>query len=77
MAIGLISRLKKSKQSITVVDLQGNKYEGRVSHWDEHVFAIITRDGDDVFFPLHGFSSITLPGGLEKREPLEFEKPDE
>lgn len=77
MAIGMISRLKKSKQVVTVVDLQGNKHVGRVSHWDESVFAIITENGDDVFFPLNGFSSITLPGGLEKREPLEFEKTEE
>jgi len=73
MAIGMISRLKKSKQVVTVTDLHGTEHRGRVSHWDENVFAIITADGDDVFFPLNGFSSILLPGGLDKREPLEFD----
>ena len=73
MIIGLISRLKKSKKSVTVIDSQGNATDGVISHWDDVLFSVLTEDGDDVFFPLQNACRIILRGGLEKREPLTHE----
>lgn len=70
MAIGLISKLKKSKQRVTVIDAQGNEVVGRISHWDDTMFSVVTNDDVDVFFPIHYFAQIQVRGGLEKREPL-------
>ena len=71
MAIGLISKLKKSKQRVTVIDAHGNEVVGRISHWDDTMFSVVTADDVDVFFPINFFSQIQVRGGLEKREPLE------
>jgi hypothetical protein len=68
MKTAIISRLKKSKQPIKVVDRTGAIWHGIVSHWDDHMFSIRLDNGDDMCFPMDHFASITVPGGLEMRE---------
>lgn len=71
MASMVITRLKKSKQSVKVTDAAGNTYEGIISNWDDYFFSIRTENGDDVFFPLQGIANLVIEGGYEKREERE------
>ena len=68
MRTAIISRLKKSKTAVKVVDRTGSAWEGSISHWDDHMFSIRLTNGDDMCFPVDHFASITVPGGLEMRE---------
>ena len=68
MRTAIISRLKKSKQQVKVIDRTGSTWEGTVSHWDDHMFSIRLSSGDDICFPVDHFASMMVPGGLEMRE---------
>jgi hypothetical protein len=72
MVSSVISRLKKSKQRIIVHDLAGKAFEGIISAWDEYMFSVRTDNGDDIFFPINGYSHLMVPGGYEKAH-----RPDE
>lgn len=69
MASTIISRLKKTGQQVTVVDLAGGSTTGSVSWWDDELFAVRTVEGDEVCFPLGSFASLTITGGIEHHAP--------
>jgi hypothetical protein len=66
MASAIISRLKKSKQRVSVVDATGNTINGHISGWDDNYFTVRVDNGDDVMFPLGAVANITVQGGIEK-----------
>jgi hypothetical protein len=71
MASMVITRLKKSKQSVKVTDVAGSTFEGVISNWDDFFFSVRTENGDDVFFPVQGIANFVIEGGYEKREERE------
>jgi hypothetical protein len=73
VASTVISRLKKSKQRVIVLDLAGKAFEGVISFWDELMFAVRTDNNDDIFFPVQSYAHLQVPGGFEKAHQQEEE----
>jgi hypothetical protein len=73
MASKIISRLKITKQQVTVTDLAGNSQTGTISWYDDELFAVRAEDGSDVVLPMEGFASLKVHEGIDKPHGLPAE----